>query len=420
VANETIKERSLTYWKVEASTYSFSVSLSTSLSQLLGIRFLGMDIALLGILVAVQLSAVGAGALLGTILINSYRYYRKKLWLLFGTTNRIGWSLLILTITIPRDLGVLLLYLIVAASQASGAIAGIAASDVGGDLVSRDRAARYFGTLNSLMNLAALASLTASVAVFVSFGGGSLEAYITLYITSFALAIVSTFFLIMIKDDPIVVEHFKQPRETLRIRSQIKLYWELLAAERAKWYIAIIILYTAAVNLPASLWNYYLIYSIGGDEIWITAKAATTYLAKALMLGIWPYIIQILDVRRSFIASLILISPIPLMFIAARSLPSQIALEIYSAVWWSAWDLLTGLYNLYLLPRDLRPAILSLITLSTNISAAISSAAGSIISTYIIYGPEVTFAISTLMRISVALIAIKKLPMLDLKTVISK
>jgi len=420
VANEIAKERSLTYWKVEASTYSFSVSLSTSLSQLLGIRFLGMDIALLGILVAVQLSAVGAGALLGTILINSYRHYRKKLWLLFGTTNRIGWSSPILTITIPQDLGVPLLYLIVAVSQASGAIAGIAASDVGGDLVSRDRAARYFGTLNSLMNLAALASLTTSVAVFVNFGGGSLEAYITLYVTSFTLAIVSTIFLIMIKDDPIAVEHFKQSREALRVRSQIKLYWELLAVERAKWYIAIIILYTAAVNLPASLWNYYLIYSIGGDEIWITAKAATTYLVKALMLGIWPYIIQILDVRRSFIASLILISPVPLMFMAARSLPSQIALEIYSAVWWSAWDLLTGLYNLYLLPRDLRPAVLSLITLSTNISAAISSVAGSIISTYIVYGPEVTFIISTLTRISVALIAIKKLPTLDLKAMISK
>ncbi|HWQ17509.1 MAG TPA: hypothetical protein VNL13_06745 [Sulfolobales archaeon] len=420
MANEVAKEKSLTYWKVEASTYSFSVSLSTSLSQLLGIRFLGMDIALLGILVATQLSAVGAGALVGTILINNYRHHRKKLWLLFGATNRIGWSSPILTIAIPRDLGVPLLYLIVAVSQASGAIAGIAASDVGGDLVSRDRAARYFGTLNSLMNLAALASLTASVAVFVNFGGGSLEAYIILYITSFALAIVSTIFLVMIKDDPIAVEHFKQSRGVLSISPQIKLYWELLAAERAKWYIAIIILYTAAVNLPASLWNYYLIYSIGGDEIWITAKAATTYLIKALMLGIWPYIIQILDVRRSFIASLILVSPIPIMFMAARNLPLQIALEIYSAVWWSAWDLLTGLYNLYLLPRDLRPAALSLITLSTNISAAISSAAGSIISTYIIYGAEVTFIISTLTRISVALIAIKRLPTLDLKAVVSK
>jgi hypothetical protein len=56
----------------ESPTYNFSISLSTSLVQLLGIRILGMDIALLGVLTAVQLSSVGFGAIIGTSIILRY------------------------------------------------------------------------------------------------------------------------------------------------------------------------------------------------------------------------------------------------------------------------------------------------------------------------------------------------------------
>lgn len=414
-SNEIIRERSLSFWKIESPTYNFSVSLSTSLSQLLGIRFLGMDIALLGVLVATQLASVGAGALVGVVLISNHRGHRKRLWLFFGAINRIGWASLIITAFTPQSVGTPLFYLIVIVSQISGAIAGIASMDVGGDLVRRDRSAEFFGTLNSLNNLAALASLIVSVAVFVVLGSGSFEAYLTLYLLSLISAIISTAFLSMIRDDPSAIPALKSSERALDIFSQARLYRELLASKEARWYIAIIVLYTASVNLPASLWNYYLIYSIGGDEIWITSKAATTYMIKALMLGIWPRIIRTHNVRSVFNTSLILISPIPIMFMIARSFPSQIALEAYSAIWWSSWDLLTGLYNLYLLPRDLRPTALSLITLATNASASLSSLIGSAISTYIAYGPEITFAISTISRLLVAFVAVKRLPTLDLR-----
>lgn len=417
---EAAREKSLSYWKVESPTYNFSVSLSTSLSQLLGIRFLDMDIALLGVLVTIQLGTVGAGALIGIVLVNNYRYYRKLLWLLFGSINRIGWSLLILIITVPRGIGVPLFYLIVAISQISGAIAGIAAGDVGGDLVKRDKATKFFGSLNSLNNLAALASLIISIALFVILGNSSLEAYVILYILSLISAIISTAFLAMIKDDPDIIIHFKQQQRArelgmLDILSQIRLYRELLVSKEAKWYIAIVVLYTAFTNLPASVWNYYLIYNMGGDEVWITSKTATIYIVKTIMLNVWPHIIRVLGARRVFIASLILISPYPLIFMIARSLLTQIVIDAFSNTWWAAWDLLTGLYNLYLLPRDLRPIALSLIILTTNLSASISSAVGAMISSYMAHGPEITFIFSALARVSVALIAIKRLPPLDLR-----
>ncbi|MFZ8822631.1 MAG: hypothetical protein ACO2O0_00540 [Desulfurococcales archaeon] len=78
---------------------------------------------------------------------------------------------------------------------------------------------------------------------------------------------------------------------------------------------------------------HYLIYKIGGDEVWITVKIATTYVVKAVMFHIWPTYIQKYGIRKISIISLIAISPISLIFMLARSFASQIALEVYSAIW---------------------------------------------------------------------------------------
>jgi len=69
---------------------------------------------------------------------------------------------------------------------------------------------------------------------------------------------------------------------------------------------------------------------------------ATVYLVKALILGIWPFIVDRYGTRIIFTTTLVMISPVPILFMVARSLASQILLEIYSSVWWSSWDLLTG------------------------------------------------------------------------------
>jgi predicted MFS family arabinose efflux permease len=142
---------------------------------------------------------------------------------------------------------------------------------------------------------------------------------------------------------------------------------------------------------------------------------ATVYLAKALILGTWPFILDRYGTKIIFTTTLVMISPIPILFMVARSLASQILLEIYSSVWWSSWDLLTGLYNLYLFARDVRPIALSIIVFSTNMGASSASIIGSIISSSIPYGSEITFTLSALSRVLVSLLAFKKLPLLDLK-----
>ena len=309
-------------------------------------------------------------------------------------------------------------YILVALSQFSGAVAGIAAGDIGGDLVDRERPPRFFGFLNSINNAAALVSLIMSTILFILAGGGSYFLYIVLYMVSLVSAVVSTTFLIMIKDDPGAVRNFKSSLTKYRI-TYLNMYKELVLDDinNTKSYVFIIILYTASVNIPASLWNYYLIYKIGGDEVWITAKIATTYMVKAVMFHIWPTYIQKYGIRKIFIISLIAISSIPLIFMLARSFASQIALEVYSAIWWSLWDLCTGLYNLYLLPREKRTSILAVITLTTNISASISSLAGSAIAFMSsLYGAEITFMISSLSRLIIALIAYKNMPSLNLRS----
>jgi len=98
---------------------------------------------------------------------------------------------------------------------------------------------------------------------------------------------------------------------------------------------------------------------------------------------------------KAFIISLIAMSPIPLISMLARSFASQIVLEVYSAIWWSSWDLCAGLYNLYLLLREKRASIFAVITLATNISAPISSLVGLVIAAmFSLYGAEITFMFS--------------------------
>lgn len=401
---------------VESPTYNFSTSLSTSLAQPLGIRFLGMDVTGLGVLTSIQLGFVGLGAFFGDLIINKYRFNRKAFWTIFGAINRVGWASIILTTIFPGETRIPIFYILVAISQFSGAVAGIAAGDIGGDLVDRERAPRFFGFLNSINNVAALASLIISTVLFILAGGGSYYAYLLLYIISLVSAMISTIFLIMIKDDPEVVRVFKTSLIKYRSTS-LNIYRELLLGINTKNYVLVTVLYTASVNIPASLWNYYLIYGIGGDETWITAKTATTYMVKAIMLHIWPIYIQRYGIRRVFIVSLTAISPIPLIFMLARSFTLQIMLEIYSAIWWSSWDLCSGLYNLYLLPREKRASMLAVITLVTNMSASISSLTGSVIASALSpYGVETSFIISSLSRLMIALTAYRSMPSLNLRS----
>lgn len=407
-AEERLRSRSLRVWLVESPSYFFSVSISTSLVQPMAIRFMGADVASLGILVLVQLGSTGLGAVLGVSVINAYRARRKLLWLLFGAVNRLGWAGTIFTVLMPPPIGIYALYTAVGLAQASGSIAGIAAGDVGADLVPRERAARYFSRLNSLNNLASLLSLAAVSAIFSRYQDlGEIDrGYWASYSTSLASAAFSTAALYMIRDSPSSVQEIRGSGS----RGVLSIYTEILGSGEARTYISMVTLYTAFTNLPAALWNYYLIENIGGDEVWITLKAATNYVAKSLSIHIWPLMFRMAGLRKTFSAALYGISPIPLLFMISRNLPSQLAMEAYSGFWWSCWDLGTGIYNLYMLPRGSRHVALSLITLTSNVAAALASFAGSELSSRALIGYEALFVASSLGRAAAALALSKKLP----------
>jgi hypothetical protein len=66
------------------------------------------------------------------------------LWLFFGAINRIGWASIIFSDLVPSYSAKLLaFYSAVAVSQMTGAIAGIAAGNVGADIVTRDGAPKF-------------------------------------------------------------------------------------------------------------------------------------------------------------------------------------------------------------------------------------------------------------------------------------
>jgi hypothetical protein len=84
--------------------------------------------------------------------------------------------------------------------------------------------------------------------------GGSRDAYWVLYILSLVAAIISTIFLKMIRDDPGVVAALK-PVGSAGLMNLVSIYRDMARSRGVKEYILIILLYTVAVNFPASIWN---------------------------------------------------------------------------------------------------------------------------------------------------------------------
>lgn len=144
--------------------------------------------------------------------------------------------------------------------------------------------------------------------------------------------------------------------------------------------------------------------------MWITLKAVVNYVAKSLSAYFWPVAFRRLGLKPAFSTAIYGISPIPLLFMLSRNLPAQLAMEAYAGFWWSCWDLGTGIYNLYLLPRSSRHVALSLITLVSNVAAAASSFAGSELSSRAPMGYEAVFVASFLGRAAAAVSLSKKLP----------
>ncbi|MFN4046512.1 MAG: hypothetical protein ACK4H7_04145, partial [Acidilobaceae archaeon] len=184
---------------IETTTYNFSVNISSNLANALAMRYLGFDIVSLGVLTSLRTLSAGFGGLAGLPLIYKFRGRRLLLWLVFGSINRVGWALLIVSVFLPPPWGSIYLVAAVTAVQAAGSVAGLASADTLADMVKPSMAARFFGSVGSLNNLVSLLALILTIVVFKFYDVNT--AYRILYFTALITALISTVVLASIRDE---------------------------------------------------------------------------------------------------------------------------------------------------------------------------------------------------------------------------
>ncbi|MCX8185074.1 MAG: hypothetical protein RMI56_03320 [Sulfolobales archaeon] len=398
---ERERARILSIWRVESATYNFSVGISTTMAQAYAIKVLDFDLNLLGTMVLIQLGSVGLGYFFGSILVPAFRARRILFWKLFGILNRCLWASIGFTHLLPEQHRVSLFLLNIAVAQLSGSIAGVASGDVGADLVGKERAVKFFGSISSL-NMVANSLALATATTFFSFLSEG-DSYIASYIVSLVFSIVSSVFLLMLKD--------LSPSISGRsLREIVADFSDIARNSDYSSYTMIVTVFTFIVNLPGALWNYYLLNVLGGNETWVTLKAIAANLSQSLGFRVWSRVSRIIGLKKTLYTGIILTSPIPVAFTILPTLPGQLALEIYSGFVWAAYHLANNIYTLYLPKRASRVYFIALLNISSNTLASAASRLGASIASISLAAMNAVFTASTIGRIFMSIIAKRAAP----------
>ncbi|MEM1623289.1 MAG: MFS transporter [Sulfolobales archaeon] len=399
--SEYERSRLLALWRAEAATYNFSMSMSTTIAQAYAIKVLKFDLELLGTMVLVHLGTLGVGYLLGSIVVSVFRNRRILFWKAMGLLNRCLWALTGFSHNLPSEHRAWAFLTAIATAQLSGSIAAVASGDVGADLVGRERAVKFFSSLNST-NLVANSLGLVVATVFFNLLPEE-EGYVATYSTSLAFSAISSGFLLMLKDvDP--------PASRTSIRDLVKDFTDVTRSSSCTSYIKVAALFTFIVNLPGALWNYYLLNVLGGNETWVTMKAIAANLSQSAGFRVWSRVSRRLGLKKTLYVGIALTSPIPTAFIFLPSLPGQIALEVYSGFVWAAYNLANSIYTLYLPKRVLRVYFIATLNVSVNTLASVASRVGASVASVSLLAMNSVFIASTLGRVIASVLARRSAP----------
>lgn len=200
--------------------------------------------------------------------IRSHRIYLFKLSVVLSRILYIASAILVIANVFES---LKLLYtttLVLSMASGLGSIAGVAWTDYIADIIPENWKPRYVA-LDSLLGTAgALAGSALAGYIFVSETG--ITSYGKLFLVSSLIFSLDIPLIMMLGDSPYPLE--ARGREN-RI-SNFK--------PGALLYAAIALLYLA-LNLPTSLTAPYIIYRLGGNELWITAMNISNFVASFLM-----------------------------------------------------------------------------------------------------------------------------------------
>lgn len=377
-------------WIRHSIFYSFTFTLTSTLYQAYAIRVLGVDVNDLGNIVFIGLAAIALGNIVAVPLLHRYRHMRIFIWRISTTINAISWALVGFSDMFVHRLYSLILLLAIA--QFTGALGGLAYSDTIADIIPKEKSIKIFSQVNVYTVVASFLSLVVSLFVFV-YVGTTVIGYRICYTLTLLTAVVSSAFLWMVKD------YTKRPNQSVTARYMFIMYRKLLLDNSCGQYLTAIVLFTFFVNLPAALWNYYIIHVFSGNELWISLNTIASTFATALGNYILNAVSHRLNPKKTLSYSVLLTSFVPVMFILSPTLERQILTNIYSGLSWAGFNLMINIYNLYLAGEN-RVYLISLLGVLSNLSASIASRAGSTIAVIGLTAMQLVFIASALGRLA--------------------
>jgi len=389
-------------WMAHSALYSFSVTISTVFYQTYAIRILGFDVVDLGNLTLLNLAAIALGNLVGPWIVYSNRSRRAAIWKVFTAANLLCWGF----VGFSDLVGGYMLYILVFAAQLSGAVGGLASSDTVADTVPKEASVKVFSRSSVFSTAANFVALTFSTALFTA-RGYRVESYRVVYSASLASAAASLAVLATLRDlNP-------KTSEKTSIKILVRGYRAILNDEGKKGYLVFTLLVTAATNLPGALWNYYILKVFGGNETWISVNNIASTLGSTVGSYIFGrFVAHRFEARRVLYTSTIPISAVPLLFLVSPTMVSQALMYFYSGLAWSAYNILVGVYNLYLPKEGERLYLISLMGVLNNAAAAASTRLGASIASISLTAMRLVFVASGLGRLTGFVYGRKKLPAL--------
>ncbi|MEM1526529.1 MAG: permease [Ignisphaera sp.] len=385
-------------WAKHSIFYSFTFTLTSTLYQAYAIRVLGFDVSDLGNTVFISLAAIALGNFVAVPLLYRYRRKRVNIWKIFTTINIISWALIGFSDLLPRYT----LPIFLAIAQFAGAIGGLAYSDTIADLIPKEKSIAVFSRVNVYTVTASLLSLITTLAIFTSLGS-TLNSYRVCYTVSLISALVSSILLWMMKDLT------TKPNQVISLKTLFNTYEDVTQDGKCRDYIISIVSFTFYVNLPGALWNYYIIKVFNGNELWISIKAIASTFAVALGNYVLNNVSHKLNPKKTIEYSAVFISLVPILFILSPTLERQVLMEIYSGLSWAGFNLMTNIYNLYLVGEN-RIYLVSMLGILNNLGASIASRVGSAIASLGLIAMQSVFVVSWLGRLAVYFYMKKRLP----------
>lgn len=402
-SQSNLYERGKKLWYIESSLYNYSVNISMGIVNALAIKILGYGVVELGALMFLRLIAIALSQIPAAYLTSFHRDMRKKIWFILGAINRIGWALVILSITMPKGVDFIYLASLTFITQFAGGIAGVAASDTIGDLIPVSASTNVFTRVNQLNNLAIALSYITSIIVFL-LPTNTIAKYITAYSISFMVAVASTIALYFIPDPAA-----RKSQVNIIPRIYNNSLKDLFVDKKLRNYLMVISLFNFSVNIPAPFWDYVVLSVTGGMEIFVVLKNVVNLLVKSIGAMWWRRYISRKSMKKAFVRGLAFTSIIPLAYTGVLSPVEIICIEMYSGFVWIPVDLGSTMYNIYLSPDDIRPVYLSTVNLAVNLASSIASYIGTFMA--IITGSVIpAFLASGILRSVTAGLASRILP----------